>query len=59
MLTVEILLLDDDLDSYRYLKSSRKSVQGVNDVNDFSTLKVNTFQAMLMIECVENHGTAE
>lgn len=40
MLTVESLLLNDDLDSYRYLKSSRKTVQGVSDVNDFSALKV-------------------
>jgi myosin heavy subunit len=54
-----MLLLDDDLDSYRYLKSSRKSVQGVNDVNDFTALKVNIVQTSLIVERVENHGIGE
>ena len=40
LLTSDTLLLQDDLDSYRYLKASRKSVQGVNDVSDFATLRV-------------------
>jgi hypothetical protein len=39
-LTREILLLQDDLDAYRYLKGSRKSVQGMDDVAEFATLKV-------------------
>lgn len=37
---VATLLLEDDLDAYRYLKSSRKSVQGIDDISDFTTLKV-------------------
>lgn len=41
-LMIENLLLDEDLDSYRYLQSSRKSVQGVNDIADFSALKAYT-----------------
>ena len=52
----EKLLLDDDLNAYRYLESSQKNVQGVNDVTDFSSLKVLRPLTLAHIDCTGNHG---
>ena len=54
---VATLLLEDDLDAYRYLKSSRKSVQGIDDISDFTTLKVSlSSQPFTNLEIPTNHG---
>ena len=42
----ETLFLEDDLDAYRYLHGSRKTIQGVNDAKDFSSLQVLVFVAI-------------
>ena len=44
---LESLLLQDDLQAYRYLKQSRKNVAGVNDVTDFTALNVVVLSSQL------------